>query len=1413
MFCFFLMLGLGFGGNILLRPTGEYGIEKTLKFLTLTGWAFLGAPLLIYDYCSLRRFGWALLAISTLMSLDSLWHWQGPGEIAFARAFGSNYIALGRITGLGLLTIVFFLLPTEQKRWRRMALVGISGLLLWAELTAGARGPILAMVLSVIGVVAVELLYSSFQKIDRFTLRVLLGTIGVCVLIGLLAQSFFPTFLFRMEVLISKIGESGLTRLLLYRESVRLWAEEPFWGLGPGGFALALAREDVRLYPHNLILELAVELGMVGVCIFLSLVAMAFRNGLECFRTASGSKRTVVRYLLVLAVFFFLNAMVSGDINDNRVLFTALALLGCSRQYGEKECREVGFHTGHNYRVVGFDPVSVSPKVKPLPMSLLPRTLLLLSLGGALVWGCQAQEIPSNSLPSYTLDLSPPQIYQTLLQATEKGMKILYKDNLTGRITWNQAQFLESLLNMYEWSHDTQYLDLFIRHADHILEVRDDRAGRRDWSGKSRPGWQIGEYYTLGIPVTIPDPEGNPSLEVQGIRRAGNQNTVVEVRQESENKFTLLVRNDFRRSQPIEVKFLHLTLQTVEKLVNSGASPDSWIRVRVVGQSNPRPGLYPLSKTYCMVLHELHTPIIGTPFLRFADLVFRSQKLRCYQAKAQEYVKAFEESFQDYAASWREDAEGGYFVFEPGGKFWASGLPVPYNGLSANGRFLLWLWRATGAECYLSKASALAKKVRAGIRFLPDGTISMPYWMDGKVPYTGWKRTGELLNGVYEEVKPDPATEDLSHFCLTLRFMVDAYRMGIVFQQEDLKAVARTFSKRLWKPQQVDASALCDPQRNRGFYLAHNLDGKGQANDYAIGSFVLLCAWDPSIGERALEVFARRYKDIHCIDVDYLYGELMWGWSLLARRECRWEISSGQKPIYPFTLRNRAEDYVRTSRLVRLDERGIPITDYGRLHGGAGLRYNPTFIANYALALYRDYVVQKEARFLQALEKQTQWFLDHRVERQWQGLKFWVWEFDFDNPTFGAKAPWVSALSQGRIACVFLAAYDLLGDPEYLRGAEYAFRAFLVPCSAGGVATLEQGGVWYEEVADEEAPSAKILNGHIAALQGLWTLWSWTGRQDVKQALDQGIAAVKRDLPLYDAGFLSYYSQWPTQPREYAPARDYNILHIHQLLWLYGITDDRVFLDYALRFARYDWPGWKITTAGSTNPTSHGPENLFFQMYSRYWSHNQFPTWILIDLGQKQVVEGVVLFGYTAKATPRDFQVSVSEDRQTWKTVFEKTGNQEQHFIEKFPSVSARWVKVLISKDNGNRNVALTGVAVLTQRTEPTAVSDWQSFSAANPPIEVFGQGWKMPERGWLIVDLGPQALHQLMLYFTDVRDSAVLACWESEDLVHWMPVGGGFASQIQGREITLPICTRRYVKIDFYRGCKDGKLVVRKVP
>lgn len=859
------------------------------------------------------------------------------------------------------------------------------------------------------------------------------------------------------------------------------------------------------------------------------------------------------------------------------------------------------------------------------------------------------------------------------------------------------------------------------------------------------------------------------------------------------------------------VTFENLSLETAEKVINANLTPASLIRVRAIGDSPPAQGIWQLNETYRMVLHELHTPIIGTPFLRFSDLVFRDNRLASYRHKAYEYVHAFEESARDYESSWRQDRDGGFFIFEPGGKYWASGLEVPYNALSANGRFFLLLYRTTGDVRYLERANALARKVRAGLIFHPDGTMTMSYWVKDSLPYTGWKnRTSDPVNGLYPECAPDPATEDVSHFMLTLRFMVEAWYMGVVFEEEDLEGVARTFTEHLWKPSAVVADELCDPDWRKGFYLAHNLDGKSHAYDYAAATFTLLSRWDATILNHAFEVYRSRYSNISCIDNDYLYGEVMLGWSVLAGGGELWMGRLQEKPLYPFTLRSRADQYVKNSRLISLDDSGVPVTDYGSLHGGAGKRYNPTFISNYALALYRDFLRTGDRSLLEAFNIQVQWLLDHKTQRQYSGIEFWVWEFDFDNPTFEAKAPWVSALSQGRVLAVFLAAYDLTNDPHYLRAAEYAFRSFIVPASEGGVSTFENNAAWYEEVADNDVPSAKILNGHIAAVQGLWTFWKWTGREDVKRYLDLGIAAVKRDIASYDAGFLSYYSQYPTNPRIYAPAGDYNTLHVHQLLWLYDVTSEPKFLNYALRFASYDSPSWNITTAGSTDPIAHGPNKLFFQMGSQFWSHNQFPTWVCLDLQKSMKIDGIVIFGYTNKSTPRNFEVLVSKNGEDWIKTLEIINNTDIHIIERFEPVLARFVKLVVFNDNGNNNVALTGVAVLGNTTAPMAVSDWESFSAGNLPARVFGEGWTIPESGWIVVYLGDLNPKDIFIDLVGCDTQCCFTILETDDLKAYRTISPDVSTTNDGLNVALHKLSSSYLKIVFYKGCKGGKLTVR---
>lgn len=313
--------------GLLYTQSRQYGFEKAMRFVFLTGWAFFGAAFLISDHSSLKRFSWALVTISTAMSIDALLSYPGIGRISFVTAFGSNYIALARASGLGLLVTMVFLLPTEQKPLVKLYLWIIAALQLWATFSAGARGPVLALILSFLLFFILSIRGFLWLKIDSFTLRLGILTFFIIIILTAIGQELFPTLMFRSRLLITETGDSAAMRLHFYQTAFNEWCKSPIWGNGTGYFGIAVRGEDIREYPHNIILEIGTENGLLGVLIFLTMIGIIFIRGLFKLYNEKGLIRIITRYLLVMNYFALLNAMVSGDINDNRILFTFIALL------------------------------------------------------------------------------------------------------------------------------------------------------------------------------------------------------------------------------------------------------------------------------------------------------------------------------------------------------------------------------------------------------------------------------------------------------------------------------------------------------------------------------------------------------------------------------------------------------------------------------------------------------------------------------------------------------------------------------------------------------------------------------------------------------------------------------------------------------------------------------------------------------------------------------------------------------------------------------------------------------------------------------------------------------------------------------------------------------------------------------
>ncbi|NIM15928.1 MAG: hypothetical protein GTO45_28340 [Candidatus Aminicenantes bacterium] len=87
------------------------------------------------------------------------------------------------------------------------------------------------------------------------------------------------------------------------------------FGQGIGSFGVLYDGVDGRQYPHNVILEISFELGIVGVILFITLLLLYFKK-----------LRHNLNFVLIY-IFLFLNSLKSYSLVDSRVMFGILSVL------------------------------------------------------------------------------------------------------------------------------------------------------------------------------------------------------------------------------------------------------------------------------------------------------------------------------------------------------------------------------------------------------------------------------------------------------------------------------------------------------------------------------------------------------------------------------------------------------------------------------------------------------------------------------------------------------------------------------------------------------------------------------------------------------------------------------------------------------------------------------------------------------------------------------------------------------------------------------------------------------------------------------------------------------------------------------------------------------------------------------
>ncbi len=317
--------------TLLYTPSDIYSISKVLRLGALTGVAFMGTVLIISaEKERAKRFLTLLCSFGIIMTIAAFAKYiLRGGGLGFVALFSGNYIALGRVAGMTAIIMLVGLI--FAKKISHKILLGMGSITALAVVgVSGARGPAVAVALTLI---LFTLIATIFAK-NRVFRRNFLIAIFLVVVTAFVAYNFnlFDTMVGRFNVMLSEpdMGFSAGKRVVLYDQALRTWVDHPIMGVGIGGFPVEHGYGDQRNYPHNLALEVLAELGVVG----LILLGLIFYLCLRMIPPLKVLKDHPILLISILLLFFtFLNAMISGDINDNRLLFSFVGLQLVGRCY------------------------------------------------------------------------------------------------------------------------------------------------------------------------------------------------------------------------------------------------------------------------------------------------------------------------------------------------------------------------------------------------------------------------------------------------------------------------------------------------------------------------------------------------------------------------------------------------------------------------------------------------------------------------------------------------------------------------------------------------------------------------------------------------------------------------------------------------------------------------------------------------------------------------------------------------------------------------------------------------------------------------------------------------------------------------------------------------------------------------
>lgn len=412
-----------------------------------------------------------------------------------------------------------------------------------------------------------------------------------------------------------------------------------------------------------------------------------------------------------------------------------------------------------------------------------------------------------------------------------------------GSIAWGAAISARAYIQMYKNTLDERYLRRFVGYAEQFTLSRDFLLDKTDYRGHSGKVWRSGRPYSSNKCVIA----------------IGNSGGRLEIRSKSAVTVQIIQNNEtldmifYGEDGVAQAEFTDLTLNpNDERFIGTELASHGWrqplIAARIVGSIEegalPAGGTFLLEEQFYVAAVE--TGQICTALLEFCILVSEEEELSKFREYSQRFRFVVEDALSFHEEDLRQSHNGSHLVIAADAPHDFESTDAPLNHGLSLARCYLQLVTLTNKTKYRETAESLMMHFYSDLEVVdtPNGEAYIwPYFTRSGINFAGYEQADQVSEWRAFR-KANTRCEDSSHAVIAIEAVVEAMKVGIVFDERDMQRFGQTF-----------LSLMSDPHEN-ALTLTNYIDGSAGAGKYdaVAGRWAILTPWVPEIWERARNI-------------------------------------------------------------------------------------------------------------------------------------------------------------------------------------------------------------------------------------------------------------------------------------------------------------------------------------------------------------------------------------------------------------------------------------------------------------------------------------------------------------------------------------------------------------------------------